>query len=323
MSSQLAASYIESHAQLSAWNDDLEFLGFILAELADPRGLEANGFPWHQAADLPALVDTLRVSCVAETGTLQTALGRQTSKKLRKWLQKAKEIRNDMAHHQTVDKGKLSALQGVRDELCKLLEAAIRTVARYREVREIAWCPYSSGPALSESNTRGGNYRTETILLACGTEPLLSQRHRMLANIDSTPQSARKTHRRKDSTDKTQQKKAIESLIEAQKRKLNRRQQIKAKEEEIKAQKLRVLDQEYERMRQLRLAQLDRLRSLWEHEEKIWKIRRSALLQETRVSFSMDDTAVLAILALTSPLWLLCLLIRTLYGTCKALAGDT
>jgi hypothetical protein len=112
-------------------------------------------------------------------------------------------------------------------------------------------------------------------------------------------------------------------LIEAQKRKLNRRQQIKAKEEEIKAQKLHVLDQEYERMRQLRLAQLDRLRSLLEHEEKIWKIRRSALLQDTRVSFSMDDTAVLAILALTSPLWLLCLLLRTLYGTCKALAGDT
>jgi hypothetical protein len=137
MSSQLAASYIHSHAQLSAWNDDLEFLCFILAELADPRDLEENGFPWHQAADLPAMVDILRAACVSETGILRTALGPQTSKRLRKWLQKAKEIRNDVAHHQSVDAKKLSALREVRNELCTLLEFAIRTVAAYSKVREV------------------------------------------------------------------------------------------------------------------------------------------------------------------------------------------
>jgi hypothetical protein len=91
----------------------------------------------------------------------------------------------------------------------------------------------------------------------------------------------------------------------------------------MKAQKLHIMDQDHERMRQLRLAQLDHLRSLLEHEEKIWKIRRSGLLQEKRVSFPMGDNAVLAILVLSSPLWLLCLLLRTLYRTCRTLVGDT
>ncbi|KAJ0414151.1 hypothetical protein BJY00DRAFT_319112 [Aspergillus carlsbadensis] len=316
MSSQLAASYIQSHAQLSAWNDDLEFLGFILAELADPRGLEANGFPWHQAADLPALVDILRASCAAKPGILRTALGPRTSKKLRKWLQKAKEIRNAMAHHLSVDKEKMGALREVRDELCNLLEAAIRTVAAYRKLCEVAWCPCSYRSALSESGPGDGIYKTETILLACGTEPLLSQRHRMLARLDCLPQSEQQTHKRKVRTTETRQE-AVNDLIRSQKRKLDRRQQTKAMEEDMKARKLRVLDQDYQRMRQLRLEQLNRLHSLLEDEEKIWHIRRSVLLEDTGALPPMDDNAVLAILALTSPLWLLCLFIRTLYAKCR------
>jgi hypothetical protein len=174
---------------------------------------------------------------------------------------------------------------------------------------------------LCESSPGRDTYRTKTILLACGTEPLLSQRHRILQSLDYRPESARPNRKRKTSTNESRREE-IECFIKAQQRKLDRRRQIKAREEEMRARKLYILDQNYCRMRQLRLTQLNHLRSLLEHEEKVWKNRRSVLLEDTSLSFPTDDNAVLVILTLSSPLWLLCLFIRTVYGKCKILAGD-
>ena len=134
---QTAASYIQAHAQLSSWNDELEFLGFILAELTDPRGLEANGFPWHQAADLPALVDILEHSCNQPNGILERLLPKQDRKRLRSWLLGSKQIRNAVAHHRSLSKAQLGARKSVRDELVRLLEFNIRVVAAGCGIREV------------------------------------------------------------------------------------------------------------------------------------------------------------------------------------------
>ncbi|KAB8227904.1 uncharacterized protein BDW43DRAFT_316415 [Aspergillus alliaceus] len=225
-----------------------------------------------------------------------------------------------MVHHQSVNERKLCSLKGVRDELCELFESAIRTVAAYSNVREIAWCPYPYTSTPSESSPGGDAYKTETILLACGTEPLLSQRHRILGSLNYQLESTRPNRKRKASTNESRQEE-LERFIEAQQRKLDRRQQIKAREEEMRAQKLHILDQNHRRMRQLRLTQLNRLRSLLEHEEKVRKIQRSVLLEDTSLSYPADDNAVSVILALSSPLWLLCLFIRTIYRKCKILAA--
>ncbi|KAL5335899.1 hypothetical protein BJX70DRAFT_401090 [Aspergillus crustosus] len=320
MSSELAATYLESHAQLSTWNDELEFLGFILAELTDPCGLEANGFPWHQAADFPAMVEILHTSCVAKTGILKRVFGVPTLKNFKKWLREAKQIRNAIAHHQSVNEQELCSLKAVRDELCELFESAIRMVAAYCNIHEIPWCPYPYTSTPSELSPEGDAYKTEPILLSCGTEPLLSQRHRILESLAYRPENTRPNRKRKAPTTKSRQEE-LERFIEAQQRKLNRRQQIKAREEEMRARKLQILDENYHRMRQLRLTQLDDTRNLLEHEEKVWEIQRSVLLEDTSLSYPADDNAVSVILTLSSPLWLLCLFIRTIYRKCKLLAA--
>ncbi|KAL4744813.1 hypothetical protein BDW72DRAFT_208712 [Aspergillus terricola var. indicus] len=276
------------------WNNDLVFLGFILAELTDPRGLESNGFPWHQAADLPEMVDVPQASCVAETGTLRRVFGASTSKRLKKkWLWKAKEIRNAMAHHQSLDEKQLCSLKGVRDKLCDLFESAIRTVTGHYNAREIAWCPYPKTFSLSESSQGGDAYRTETIIVACGTEPLLSQRQQFwrALTVGEKPTGGTRVLFRSPAA-QIRQKTAD---------KINGRRD--------RTRKLHILDQDYRRI-------------LLQHEEKVWKIRRSVLLEDTGLFFPAGDSAVLVILALSSPLWLLCLFIRTMYGKCKIIAGD-
>ena len=135
---QTAASYIQAHARLSSWNDELEFLGFILAEFSDPRGLEPNGFPWHQAADLPALVDILEHPCNRPNGILKRTLCKKERKKLQNWLLKSKQIRNAVAHHQSLSNVQLGTLRTVRDELVNLLEYMIRMVAAGCGVRKLA-----------------------------------------------------------------------------------------------------------------------------------------------------------------------------------------
>lgn len=142
---QTAASYLQAHARLSSWNDELEFLGFILAELTDPRGLEENGFPWHQAADLPALVDILDHSCAQPDGILKKRLYKKERKRLRNLLTDSKQIRNAVAHHHSLSNAELGTLKTVRDELAKLLEIAIRTVATFRGIREVCITNYNCG----------------------------------------------------------------------------------------------------------------------------------------------------------------------------------
>ena len=59
-----------------------------------------------------------------------------------------------------------------------------------------------------------------------------------------------------------------------------------------RAWKLHILDQDYCRMRQLQLGQLNHLHSLLEHEEKVWKIQYSVLLEDTGLFFPVGDSAV-------------------------------
>lgn len=153
---QMAASYLQAHARLSNWNDELEFLGFILAELTDPRGLEENGFPWHQAADLPALVDILDHSCAQPAGILKNRLCKKERKSLRNWLINSKQIRNAVAHHHSLSNAELDTLKTVRDELVKLFEIIIRTVATYRGVREVCITYYDCGIQHAEWFRLGG-----------------------------------------------------------------------------------------------------------------------------------------------------------------------
>lgn len=153
---EMASSYIQAHARLYSWNNELEFLGFILAELTDPRGLGTHGFPWHQAADLPALVDILEHQCTQPDGILKRLLLRKPRKRLRNWLIDSKKIRNAVAHHLRPSEDEMRAMQTVRDELGNLLEITIRTVAASRGVRQVGITNKRYGTEDADSFRLGG-----------------------------------------------------------------------------------------------------------------------------------------------------------------------
>lgn len=67
-------------------------------------------------------------------------------------------------------------------------------------------------------------------------------------------------------------------------------------------------------MRQLRLRQLNRLYSLMKYEEREWRVQRSALLEDASIPFPAVDNAVFVILVISTPLWLLYSMIRTVYN---------
>lgn len=135
--SQHATSYLESHKHLSNWNDELEFLGYILSEIVDPRGLEGRGFPCHQAADLPAITDTLQRACSKPDGSLRKVLGKRALKYFGDLLSRCKQIRNAMAHHQSLDEDRMRILQGVKEELSDKFLSAIRLAASRFDIHQV------------------------------------------------------------------------------------------------------------------------------------------------------------------------------------------
>jgi hypothetical protein len=135
--SQQATSYLESHKLLSTWNNELEFLGYILSELVDPRGLEKRGFPCHQAADLPAIIDTLQHACSKPDGRLRRVLDKRASRDFEDLLSRCKQIRNAMAHHQLLDNERIRILQDVKVQLSGQFQFAIQRAASRFDVHQV------------------------------------------------------------------------------------------------------------------------------------------------------------------------------------------
>lgn len=135
--SQQATSYLESHKLLSNWNNELEFLGYILSELVDPRGLEKRGFPCHQAADLPAIIDTLQHACSKPDASLRRVLGKKASRDFEDLLSRCKQIRNAMAHHQLLDNERMRSLQEVKVQLSGQFQFVIRQVASRFDIHQV------------------------------------------------------------------------------------------------------------------------------------------------------------------------------------------
>ena len=127
--SECTEAYFNPQGRLTTWNDELEFLGYILCEILDKRELDARGFRCHQAAELPALIKVLRHQLKEPNGTLTTIMADHELQIFRRLLKKAWEMRNQMAHHQSLDDGKLDNIRDVKEQLCKMLENTIRRAA--------------------------------------------------------------------------------------------------------------------------------------------------------------------------------------------------
>jgi predicted glycoside hydrolase/deacetylase ChbG (UPF0249 family) len=134
--SECSLTYFDAQSRLTTWIDELEFLGYILCEFIDSEGLNTTGYPCHQAADLPAIIEILRRQS-KESGSLTKMMNEDDLKLFRRSMTKAKYIRNLMAHHNIRDNNKLNELEKTKEELSDMLEFAIRGAASDRGIYQV------------------------------------------------------------------------------------------------------------------------------------------------------------------------------------------
>ncbi|OKO89276.1 hypothetical protein PENSUB_13811 [Penicillium subrubescens] len=132
-------TYFEIQAQLTTWTDELEFLGYILCELIDEDSLNTKGYRYHQAADLPATVEILRLQLKEPNGYLSKIMSEDELKLFRRLLRKAKDIRNLMAHHKIQNHERLKDLEDTKVKLSDMLEFAIKGAASDRGIYQVCF----------------------------------------------------------------------------------------------------------------------------------------------------------------------------------------
>ncbi|CRG85855.1 hypothetical protein PISL3812_02861 [Talaromyces islandicus] len=308
---QEADGYIQSHELLSTWNDELEYLGYILAEIVDPHGLDQRGFVWHQAADLPAIDDILKQASKRPNSRLKAVLNKTQRKKLRHLMLNARRIRNMVAHHQTPCEKEMRDMHRRKDELSGLLQSAIGLVASKFDIDHVNW--YAD---LNLHNQPTGNPR-QMARISLRDESLVSQRQEALAISLNRSHSSTSHQRRKATEEGREQHRR--TYIAAQRRKAEKALRNAVVMEEQTVRKLKEIDSRYYAKRQQRLDKINRTIQLMRDEEREWKHRRSQVKMPGICSHDNILAAwFLAFLAITSPFWLCCVFVHKLWATfCK------
>jgi hypothetical protein len=125
---ELTRMYYDTYEKLTTWNDELEFLGYILCEVINPNELSARGFQCHQAVDLPAIVSMLQKASGQADGKLTAFMNNNERKGFRRLMNTTKEIRNLVAH-QIPNENHITDLRLAKEQLCSWIEKLI-TVLR-------------------------------------------------------------------------------------------------------------------------------------------------------------------------------------------------
>ncbi|GLA50064.1 hypothetical protein AnigIFM63604_006083 [Aspergillus niger] len=299
---QEADVYLESHKQVLKWTKELEFLGYILSEIVDPDGLEQRGYYCHQAADLPAIVDTLEHACFEPGSRLRGVLGEKASRHFRNLLLRSKQIRNIMAHHLPLSDEKRLALQETNQELDQQLQSVISRAASRYDIQQVNWYPDDT-----EFSGRS-NWHSEIISL--GSEPPLYQRQKILGTA-AVPSNGSKKKKRKQKATKESREAHWIALEASLRRKIGRIQEEQARIMEAKARKLQRLEQTYRQRWQVRMEKINRILLMTKDEERDLKIQRRKIFGEPfGAKLSTDALFILILLALSSPLWLFGLVVR-------------
>lgn len=97
----------------------MEYLGYILSEIVNPSSLEERGFAWHQAADLPAIDDTLQQASKIPNGRLRTVMSNEKLKTFRHLIHRSREIRNSVAHHRAPCEQRMKDLRYIKEKLSR------------------------------------------------------------------------------------------------------------------------------------------------------------------------------------------------------------
>ncbi|KAJ6007350.1 hypothetical protein N7540_011326 [Penicillium herquei] len=304
-----AEAYFETQTRLTAWTDELEFLGYILCELIDADGLSTRGYRCHQAVDLPAIVDIVRLQLEEPNGSLAKVMREDELKTLRRLMKKAKQIRNKMAHHTIQDEKRLKFLESTKRSLCDLLEYAIKMAALERGISQITWSPCHH---ICKAYTERNEPLIVTVPLNGGS--LLSLRQRVLRDHDITQQKLIYRRPRNIATEESRQKQK-DNYEAAVARRRQRQERHMAVQSSCLTEKLQKLEQRFNRSQELRSTQINVVKEHMRIEQEIFHRQRTEILQKGVLQpVSGKETLLTTVfLAISSPLWIPGVLIYYLY----------
>lgn len=129
------SNILHNHLQLCQWQDQLEFLCFILCEIVDPAQ-NTNHDP-NQNFDLLNFIDKIDKACNDTDGRLRALLNKQAISNLKTCLDHTRCIRNMAAHHVSIGTEALFAKEAVTRSAITALENIIQKAGKKYHVGQV------------------------------------------------------------------------------------------------------------------------------------------------------------------------------------------
>lgn len=124
-----------NHLQLCQWQDEFEFLCFILCDIIEPHANSTRKI--NQTFDLLRFVKKFDKACEDPNGRLRELLQEHTISHLKQCLGQMKQIRNLVAHHVPVSNSLMKKTQIVKESAIATLEDIISRGAERYHVNQV------------------------------------------------------------------------------------------------------------------------------------------------------------------------------------------
>lgn len=135
----ITRTFYKNHYQLLEWQDELEFLCYILCEIVCPNEIGCKGFECHQAADLPCFIDIIGRCCDQETDELRRFLTYDEARELKTLLKKTKTVRNAAAHHMYLGQKSMKSKRAAVRKVTSKLESLIESAASSQNINQVVF----------------------------------------------------------------------------------------------------------------------------------------------------------------------------------------
>lgn len=126
---------LHNHLQLCQWEDDLEFLCFMLCEIAIPLGPKIRYAA--QAMDLSDYIKTIDRACDSPGSRLNELLPETEKHTLKSCLQQTKRIRNTVAHRIPTHDGAMRKKEATVQSAISILDSVIKRAAEKYRVSQV------------------------------------------------------------------------------------------------------------------------------------------------------------------------------------------
>ncbi|KAL5344206.1 hypothetical protein ACLOAV_010824 [Pseudogymnoascus australis] len=126
---------LHNHLQLCQWQDELEFLCFVLCDIIRPP--ETTEHKTSQTLGLLDFVEIIKEECKSPRGRLKELLSDNKLSKLKSCLHQTKQIRNVVAHHVPIDDRVMVKKQAAVKSTMTTLESVIRRGAKRYNIDQV------------------------------------------------------------------------------------------------------------------------------------------------------------------------------------------